>query len=218
MTLEELQALLESGAITQEQFDGLSQALQAQNDSGKTDPDNKKGDDIEDIISRAVDRATNKLGNENKKLKADLDKFKKTHLTEKQLQEDELAEREAQIEEREKQIKLYENKDYTLKAIKKAGLDSGDETALAIAEFLVADDETAIDERVTAFKSLVDAIVQKEVDATFKSKGRIPDKGNNTGSGNNPYSKDTWNLTQQMLLEKTDPEQAAAYKAAAGIK
>lgn len=221
MTLEQLQALLESGAITQEQYDAMVEALEAQNSEGNNKKPNEeeKDKDLEDIINRAVDRATNKLGNENKKLKADLDKFKKAHLTEKQLQEDELAEREAQIEERERQIKLYENEAYALKAIKKAGLDSGDETALSIAKFVVAEDETAIDERVTAFKGLVDSIVKKEVEARFKAGGRTPDKSSGTGSGvNNPYAKDTWNFTEQMRLESTDPQQAAALKAAAGVK
>lgn len=31
----------------------------------------------------------------------------------------------------------------------------------------------------------------------------------------NPFRKDTWNLTEQMKLEKTDPQLAARLKAAA---
>jgi hypothetical protein len=35
------------------------------------------------------------------------------------------------------------------------------------------------------------------------------------GSGRNPFRKETWNLTEQMKLEKTDPALAARLKAAA---
>ena len=35
------------------------------------------------------------------------------------------------------------------------------------------------------------------------------------GSGRNPFRKETWNLTEQMRLQKTDPQLAARLKAAA---
>jgi hypothetical protein len=218
MTLEQLKALLESGAITQEQYDAIAAALEQGEGSGSGAGDNGAGADMETIINRAVDRATNKLGNENKRLKAEIDKFRREKLTEREIQEAELADREATLAERERQIKLLENEAYALKAIKKAGLDKGDETAIELAKFVVADDETAIDERVTAFKTLVDTIVKAEVEATFKKGGRTPDKGNGgAGEGLNPYAKDTWNFTEQMKLESTDPQRAAALKAAAGV-
>lgn len=218
MTLEQLKALLDSGAITQEQYDAMAQALEARKEPEPPAPPEPKKDDLEELINRAVDRATNKLGNENKRLKEDIEKLKKSKLTDKEIQEMELAEREEQIAERERQIKLYEQKDYALKAIKKAGLDTGDEKAFDIADFVIADDEAAIDERVKAFKALIDTLVKAEVDATFKKGGRTPDKGSAGNGANNPYAKDTWNITEQMRLEVTDPQQAAALKAAAGIK
>jgi hypothetical protein len=43
--------------------------------------------------------------------------------------------------------------------------------------------------------------------------------GGGTGGGNrsvkNPFRKESWNLTEQMKMEKTDPQLAARYKAAA---
>lgn len=38
------------------------------------------------------------------------------------------------------------------------------------------------------------------------------------GVTNNPYDKPTWNLTEQMKLETSNPTLAAQYQAAAGIK
>jgi hypothetical protein len=37
-------------------------------------------------------------------------------------------------------------------------------------------------------------------------------------SVNNPYKKETFNLTEQMILEKENPEKAASLKAQAGVK
>lgn len=226
MTIEQLKALLESGAITQEQFDAMAKAIDPnyQPEPKVNDPEPKKDegndpepDDIEKIIQRAVDRATNKLGNENKKLKAELDKTRKAKMTAEELQEVELKEKEDELAEREKQVKEYENRMYALKAIKKAGLDKGDETAMEVAEFVMGEDETAIDERVKTFKKLIDTIVKAEVEAAFKSGGRHPNKsGNGTDTSKNPYAEETFNLTEQMKLEATDPELAATLKAQAG--
>jgi hypothetical protein len=39
--------------------------------------------------------------------------------------------------------------------------------------------------------------------------------GGGSRSGKNPFRKDTWNLTEQMKLQKSDPALAARLKAAA---
>ncbi|MDB6059179.1 MAG: hypothetical protein JWO95_3023, partial [Verrucomicrobiales bacterium] len=33
----------------------------------------------------------------------------------------------------------------------------------------------------------------------------------------NPYRKETWNLTEQMRLQRNDPQRAAHLKAVAGV-
>ena len=228
MSLEELKALLASGAITQAQFEAMCKQLgfdvsDDTNDQKKEDdPDNKKDDEeklLEKKIQQAIDRATNKLGNDNKALREQLDKLKKEKLTAEELQKLEAEEREKDLAEREAAVKAAENKLYAVKAIKQAGLDDGSETALDILSLVNAADTESIDTNIKALKTLVDKLVKAEVAKTFKDKGRNPEKGADGVDNDNPYlAGKSFNLTKQMELEATNPELAKKYKAAAGIK
>lgn len=227
MDLEELKKMLEEGKITQAQFESMVKALGLDTDEpdkdepDKDEPDDKGGLDeklIEKKIQQAVDRATNKLGNENKKLRESLDKLKKEKLTEEELKALEDAEKEKTLAEREAAVKAAENRMYAIKAIKKAGLDDGSETALEILEVINGKDEETIDANIKALKAVIDKLVKAEVDKTFKENGRNPDKGGSGGNGENPYLPDSFNLTKQMELETNNPELAKKLKAAAGLK
>lgn len=218
MKLSKLKELLEKEAITQEEYDQLAETAEddTQQDDGKGDG---KGDDLEDRIQRAIDRATNKLGNENKELRKELDRIKKEKLTEEERVELERKERETELEKRERALKEKENRLYAVKAIRKAKLDDGSDTSLDLVEFVMADSEDEIDQRVKAFGNLVTRFVKAEVDKTFKQHGGSPDKGAGAGGGtaNNPYKKETFNLTKQMELELSNPEEAKRLKAEAGL-
>ena len=96
MTLEQLKQQLDEGSITQEQFDTIVKALNLADPEPTPDPNNNptpdpEPEDIEKIISRAVDRATNKLGNENKKLREQIEKLKRKKLTDDELIEMEIG-------------------------------------------------------------------------------------------------------------------------------
>jgi hypothetical protein len=138
---------------------------------------------INELVQRAVDRATNKLGNENKKLREQLETLKKSKLTADEAAELERQEREDALAEREKALKDKENRMYAIKAIKEAGLDDGSSASLDLVEFVLADDEDGINDRVKAFGSLVQRFVKAEVDKTFKANGRTPGVGNAAGTG-----------------------------------
>ena len=230
MTLEELKALLESGAITKAQFEAMCKQFgyEVPDDKGEgTDPDGKKkgeGTDpdeaeklLEKKIQQAVDRATNKLGNDNKALREELDKLRKEKLTAEELQKLEAEEKEKDLAEREAAIKAAENKLYAIKAIKKAGLDDGSEAALEILALVGGNDETTIDNNIKALKAVIDKLVKAEVDKTFKGGGRSPEKGAGGSSDDNPYAAKTFNLSKQMELELSNPELAKKLKAAAGV-
>lgn len=233
MSLEELKALLASGAITQAQFEAMCKQFgyKADDDSkdGKDEPQDGKDDKntppddaeklLEKKIQQAVDRATNKLGNDNKQLREELEKLRKEKLTAEELKQLEDEEREKDLAEREAALKAAENKLYAVKAIKNAGLDDGSETALDILALVNAGDEATIDSNIKALKALVDKLVKAEVEKTFKKGGRIPEKGAQGDAGeDNPYLEKSFNLTKQMELEATNPELAKKYKAAAGGK
>jgi hypothetical protein len=224
MTLEELKALLASGAITQAQYEAMCKQfgyeIEQDNPDDKNNPDNKGTELDEKLlekkIQQAVDRATNKLGNDNKALREELEKLRKEKLTAEELKQLEDAEKEKDLADREAAVKAAENKLYAITAIKKAGLDDGSETALEILSLVNASDTEDIDKNITALKALVDKLVKAEVQKTFKGAGRKPEKGAGGASDDNPYLDSTYNLTKQMELEATNPELAARLKAAAG--
>ena len=228
MTIDELKALLDAGNITKEQFLAMAKAIDP---DYKEDPETNAGEpgadegedpatnpDLEKIIQRAVDRATNKLGNDNKKLRQQLEALKKSKLTDAEAAELERQEREDALAERERALQEKENRLYAIKAIKKAGLDDGSDNALELIDFVLGSSEEDIDAKVKAFGGLVKKFVKAEVDKTFKQHGRDPGQGNGGAGGNNPWAKETYNITQQMVLENTNPELAKQLKAAAGIK
>lgn len=137
---------------------------------------------IEDIIQRAVDRATNKLGNENKKLRAQIDELKKAKLSDDEIKQMEMKEKDAELTEREQQLRTQENRWIASNAIREAGLDDGSPDSRGLIDFVMADDEDGIKERVNTFSKLVQRFVKAEVDRVFKSNGRNPGVGNSADS------------------------------------
>lgn len=223
MKISKLKALLESGAITQEEYDSMAEAAEKEGEPADPqkggppeeaspadagEPDGK----LERMVQAAVDRATNKLGNENKVLREKLEKERKKNLTAEEVKQLELQEKEQELAQKEKEIRDEKNRMYALKSIKKAGLDDGSEDTLDFVDFVMADEESDIDDRVKSLKSLIDARVHREVDRIFKENGRIPGKGG-TAAKDNPWSKGSWNLTKQMELEINNPELAKTMKA-----
>lgn len=225
MTLEKLKELLEVGTITQEQFTELCEKYGFEV-SGEDEPEEEEkppaapeqNPDIETMIQKAIDRATNKLGNDNKKLREQLEKLKKDKLTTEEQAELDRQEREQELLDREQKVRDSEIQMHAVKAIKKAGLDDGSETALDILALVKGKDEDSTDANVKALKALVDKMVKAKVDATFKAGGRTPETGAEGGGEDNPWSPNSFNLTKQMELEASDPAKAKVLKAAAGIK
>ena len=133
--------------------------------------------DIEKLIQKAVDRATNKLGNENKKLREENESLKKASMTEEQIKQLEIKNKEADIADREAKLKEKENRLFAIKAIKEAGLDDGGSNALELVDFVMTDSEETTNARVKAFNALVKKFVSAEVSRTFQTNGRDPEKG-----------------------------------------
>ena len=138
--------------------------------------------DIDALIQRAVERATNKLGNENKKLRGELEAARKASMTSEELRKAEIDDREKELESRARALTEKENRLIAIKEIKAAGLDDGSDASLAIVDFVMADDEEGIKERVKAFNDLVERIVKAKVDGIFKQNGRTPGVGSDTAA------------------------------------
>lgn len=155
----------------------------ASNSAAEQQPQGEnKGSNIEELIQKAVDRATNKLGNENKKLRGEIEKLQKANMDADELKNFELSEKEKEIAEREKALTEKENRLTAIKAIKEAGLDDGSDASLEIVDLVMAEDEKGIKERVTALNNLVTRLVKSQVEARFKDAGRTPGVGTDTAS------------------------------------
>lgn len=228
MTLEKLKKLLADGVITQEEFDELAKNVKnapAPEDDTEPKPDDSEPskndvdyDKLDKIIQARVDK---EMAAERKKTadyKKKLDRLQQEKLTDEELKKIELENKENEIAEREKAIADKENRLFAVKAIKEAGLDDGSDTALSLVDFVMGTDETEITSKVKAFKELFDKAVTAEVNKRFKEAGYTPKKGETLNNGVNPYTKEQFNLTEQMKLESTNPELAAKLKAAAGVK
>lgn len=146
--------------------------------------------DFEALIQKAVDRATNKLGNENKKLREQVETLRKEKLSDDEIKKLEMQEKEKEIAEREQRLKEQENRLLALKAIKEIGLDDGSVDSMALVDFVMGEDEAAIKERVKTFDALVKRFVQAQVDKVFKTNGRTPGVGS-TATGDTGKKTDS---------------------------
>lgn len=225
MTKEKLQSLLDNGAITQEEFDEMSKNIPETDPAPETDPkpDSEPKseaidyDKLDRIVQARVDKALAAERKEKADLKRQLDQERRANKTDAELKQIEIDEREKTIAEREKALLDKENRLYAIKAIKEAGIDDGGDTALALVDFVMGEDEATIDERVKAFKELYEKAVAAEVDKRFKASGRTPKQSSNLNGGKNPYKKETFSLTEQMNIEITNPELAKKLQAEAGV-
>lgn len=158
------------------------QAAAQQTETTAANHENGLSPELEALIQKRIDRATNKIGNENKKLRADLEAARKAKLSEDEIKQLEMQEQQKALDERDKALTEKENRWIAMKAIKEAGLDDGSDASLAIVDFVMADTEEGIKERVKAFDALVKRIVQSKVDGVFKANGRTPGVGSDSAS------------------------------------
>lgn len=190
MNLEKLKKLLESGAITQEEFDEMAKMRQSEADEKDEEGEDAEEDEdheeeeqldrnaqIAKEVQRQVDRIANKLGNENKRLKDQLNDERRKHLSAAELKKLEIEEKERELLEKEQELLTKSNRMYAIKALKKAKLDDGSEETLELLDLVSGDSEDAIDSKVAALQKYVQSLVGKKVDDIFKQNGRTPGKG-----------------------------------------
>lgn len=230
MTLEKLKQLLAAGQITQAEFDELVKTVKGPEPTEPSkDPEPKPDDSepskepidydkLDKIIQARVDKQMAEERRKTAEYKKKLERLQQDKLTDEELKKLEIENKEKEIAEREQAITDKENRLFAIKAIKEAGLDDGSDTALSLVDFVIGADETEIKSKVKAFKELFDKAVTAEVNKRFKEAGYTPKKGETLNNGVNPYTKEQFNLTEQMKLESTNPELAAQLKAAAGVK
>lgn len=230
MNLEKLQKMLADGVITQEVYDNLAKEFQqeepeqteTEQQEQEKQPETIDYDKLDKILQSRLDRAMAQERKKSADLQKQLERIQREKLTDEELRNVEIEEKEKAIAEREKAITDKENRLCAVRLIKEAGLDDGSDTALALVDFVMGENEEEISDRVKSFKKLftsaVDKAVNAEVTKRFKDAGRQPQQGNTLNGGKNPYTKEQFNLSEQMRMEIENPELAAQLKAAAGVK
>ena len=131
-------------------------------------------EEIKKLIQSSTDRATADLGKQIAALKKENETLKKKNMTAEEVKQLEIKEREETIAAKEAELKDKENRMFAAKAIREIGLDDGSERAVALVDFVMADEQDKITERVKAFHALVQGFVNAQVDAKFKAIGRTP--------------------------------------------
>lgn len=213
MTLEKLKKMLEDGAIDQKEYDEMIEKLGLKEDGKKGDKKDDKGkgtlpENIQSLIQSAVDRATNKIGNENKELRKQLEDLRKEKLSDDEIKKLELDEKLKLIADKEKEIKDKELRMFAIKAIKDAGLDDGSDTALSLVDVLMGADEDSITAKTKNFKALLDKTVESQVQQRFKDSGRDMGKGGSDDKGDGKGDKDDDNIAVKLAKATSENNKA----------
>ena len=175
-------------------------------DEPKGDPKTYTDDEVKAMIQKEADRrVTEALKKKEEKTKDEIAEAKKEALELAKLSEKERIERERQkeIDDFKKEKAEFQREKLKLEAqqdLVKKGLNP------IYAEFLVKDDAEKTLKNINAF----DEQYRKDLEEGIKAKlkGKTPDKPESGSSEINPWKKSTFNLTQQALILKTDPEKA----------
>lgn len=159
-------------------------------ETAKQQPENSalSTEAIEKLIQSRVDKANANLGKEIAALRKENEKLKKDSMTAEEVKQYEISEREKTLAAKEKDLLDRENRLFAIKAIKEIGLDDGSERSLALVDFVMADEQDKITERVKAFNALVQGFVSAKVDEKFKAIGRTP---NGAAAQNTDTKKET---------------------------
>lgn len=142
---------------------------------------------IEKLIQSRVDKSNAELGKKIAALQKENDKLKKENMSAEEVKQFEISEREKTLAAKEKDLQDRENRLFAIKAIKEIGLDDGSERSLSLVDFVMADEQDKITERVKAFNDLVQGFVSAKVDEKFKAIGRTP---NGAAAQNTDTKKD----------------------------
>lgn len=104
-------------------------------------------------------------------------------------------------------------------AIKLAVVEKAQDVDIVLQQFDKSKLILGADGKVTGLDEQL-KVLEKEKPFLFKQQNQNPynPNGGQGGGSKNPFAKETWNLTEQGKLFMSNPEQARAMAAAAGVK
>lgn len=111
----------------------------------------------------------------------------------------------AEIEQERRERKLATNR------AKAKDIASKKELPADLVDFFVSADESTTLEAIEQFEKAWSAAINKAVEGRFKDNAREPVRSH-LPARNNPFAKETFNLTEQARLWKENPELARQYQ------
>lgn len=184
-----------------------TKAAGSEKGSEKADDKPNDSDKLDKIIQSRVDRAMAEERKKNANLQKELGKLKREKLSDDEIKQLEIEEREKAIADKEKALVEKENRLFAIKAIKEAGLDDGSDTVLELVDIVISgsnDTEETITSKVKTISGLFKKMVSAEVDKTFKANGRVPN-----GAGSAVDTKDTSNIAVKLGKERAEANKKA---------
>lgn len=216
----ELKKLLDSEQITQEEHDEAAKAA-TEGGGNPSNPDGGQGgltkEEVEEMLEKerqsAADKVRREKSEEMKELQKQLDELKKEKMTDEQKAEYERKQWEQEKAEKERELQKREVALHTVDKLQEK------EIPMAFKDILAGDNVEETDKRIDNFYSMWQKEVENKVNERFKEHGDDPAKNRKGGGGNtreNPWKKETFNLTKQAEITKNDPDEAKRLKAEAG--
>lgn len=211
-----VKALLDAGAINQEEHDNAINLGEDKQTKALTPEEIQKlvDDAVKAAEQSAGDRARTKAAQEKKALQDEIDRIKTEKMSAEEKAKFELDKLKAENEQKAAELTKREVALHTVDQLRAKELPQEFRDILAGATV----EDT--DARITAFaaqwqKSLSDAVEER-----FKSSGSNPNKGRESqqgGTAENPFAKESLNLTKQAELIRSNPTMAKQMASAAGI-
>lgn len=133
---------------------------------------------FEKLVQAKANKLAAEISKKNAQLQKELDTLKREKMTAEELKQLEMSEKEKTLAEREKMLLDKESRLIALRAIKEAGLDDGSDKALELVDFVMAENEDSIKNKVKAFGELVNKFVESKVGKIFKDNERNPNNSN----------------------------------------
>lgn len=159
---------------------------------------------IERLLQSKIDKATADLGKTIADLKKENAKLKKDSMTAEEVKQYEISEKEKTLAAKEKDLLDRENRLFAIKAIKEIGLDDGSQRSLSLVDFVMADEQDKITERVKAFNDLVQGFVSAKVDEKFKAIGRTPN-----GAPQGADKKEDTSIAEKLGKKRAEQSKAS---------
>jgi len=168
-----------------------------ENENNERENNPETNNQSEESLKKKIEDITNESSKKIKELKSKIDRLNKQNLSNEEIRQLEMSEKEKELVEKEKKLLEKENRLYAIRAIKIAGLDDGTDRALSIVDFVYDEDTSKIDEKVKIFKKLINSLVSNQIDKAFKENGRIPNNALSVNANLNKKFNIAENLGQR---------------------